>query len=331
MKRDHETRLKGARWSATSRCPRQGAYSALGAIPSPSSEAVRGMQERGHDLEDVYERRLKERYSGPYEREQAIPWGEPGWELHVDFMLPELDRQHLEVKSTTKIDTIPGALLNVGGVERKAPIWQVAGAAVFDPEGGTAQIAVMSPTTYQHHEFDVVIDADLEAAVHELEQLVVRAVTTGELPDRVCTVPSDATARFCPYRDTCFSDWEPVEQVVTTGAVVVLAHQLRQAEDAVRQANGDLSVMKERRDDLRRQMRDYTTAGLEYEIGGVRIRRTVSTRGRRTFKLSDALSTGALPAEDIDGPLSRLGNFITESAPTERWTVGDPVSEADDA
>lgn len=336
MKRDEV--LKGARWSATVRCPRMGVYSALGAIPSPRSPHVEGMLERGHDLEDVFDRRLRMDYSGSVEREVEIGWGPPDsdWRLHVDFLLADEDRQHLEVKSNVQINDVPGPRMDVDGVVTKSPVLQVVGAATFDPLGGTAAVAVMSPTTYLHREYKIDLTDDLVGAVKHLEDQVVHALTSGELPPRVCTVPSDAVGRFCPYRDTCFADWETVEQVVDDGPVIVLAGQLRQAEEAYKAAKAELDgkgnpdSLKAKRDDLRRQMRDYTKPGLEYVLGGVRVRRTIDKRGRRTFKLTDALATGALLGEEIDGPLSRLGNYVTESDPNERWTVGDPVATDDD-
>lgn len=327
MERDTENRLTGARWSSTTRCARMGAYSALATIPTAiTSEAVAGMFERGHDLENVYERRLRERYSGPIQREVPIPWGD-GWELHLDFLLPEADREHTECKSNQHIGTIPGPSVDLHGYLTKAPVLQVAGAAIFDPEGGTAKVAVISPVNYTFSEYDIDITSDLEAAVRDIADRVQHAAETGELPPRVCEVPSDATGRFCPYADTCFAQWEPAEQVETEGAAAMLAQQLRVSEDAVREAGRDKKLLEAERDDLRRRMRDYTKPGLEYVLGGVRVRRTVSKKGRRTFKLADALATGALPASEIDGPLSRLGNYVTESAPSERWTVGDPIED----
>lgn len=331
MKRDEADQLKGARWSSTTRCARMGAYSALGTIPSPiTSDAVAGMFERGHDLEDVYHRRLQERYSGPIEREVAIPWGGDGWELHLDFLLPDADREHTECKSNQHIGTIPGPNVDLHGFETKAPVLQVAGAAVFDPEGGTARVAVISPVNYTYREFDIELTSDLVAGVRDIADRVCHAAETGELPPRVCTVPSDAVGRFCPYADTCFATWEPAEQVETEGAAAMLAQQLRVSEDAVREAGRDKKLLEAERDDLRRRMRDYTRPGLEYVLGGVRVRRTVSAKGRRTFKLRDALATGALKADEIDGPLSRLGNYVSESAPVERWTVGDPIEDDDE-
>lgn len=327
MKRETAERLKGARWSSTTRCARMGAYTALGAVPAPHSEYVAGMFERGHDLEDVFARRLAMDYTGPIEREVAIKWGD-GWELHCDFLLPEDARRHLEVKSNTNINALPGPELELAGVRSKSPVLQVVGAATFDPEGGSASVAVMSPTTYLHREYQIEINDDLTGMVRELEQRVVHALTTGELPDRVCKVPSDAVGRFCPHRDTCFADWELAEtREPADAAVSLLAAQLRAAEDEYREAKTDLAELEQQRAELRRQVRDYTKPGVEYDLGGVRVRRTISKRGRRTFKLTDALATGALPAGDIDGPLSRLGNYVSESEPQERWTVGDALED----
>lgn len=330
MRRETAERLTGARWSSTVRCARMGAYSALGAIPAPHSEHVAGLFERGHDIEEVFARRLGMDYTGPVEREVPIRWGDD-WELHCDFLLPEQDRRHLEVKSNQQINTVPGPEVEIEGVRSKASVLQVVGAATFDPAGGTAAVAVMSPLTYLHREYRVDVNDDLVGVVRDLEARVMHALASGELPERVCKVPSDAVGRFCPYRDTCFADWELAEtREPVDAAVSLLAAQLREVEDEYRAAKDDLAGVAEQRADLRRQVRDYTMPGVEYDLGGVRVKRSISQRGRRTFKLSDALATGALKAEEVDGPLSRLGNYITESEPQERWTVGDAL-ESDDA
>lgn len=329
MNRDEAQRLTGARWSSTVKCPRQGAYSALGAIPSPRSEAVEGMLERGHDLEDVYHRHLEQRYSGQIIREVAYTWG-AGWELHLDFLLPELERDHREVKSN-RLLSIPGPELELEGVRSLAPVLQVAGAAVFDPEGGTASVAVISPTNYLEREYPVTIGADLEGMVLRLRDLVVHAVETGELPERVCSVPSDGIGRFCPFVDTCFSEWEALAETrVDDGPVAVLAGQLRAADEALAAAKETAGELTAERDELRRQLRDYLNPGIEYVLGGVRVKRTVAAKGSRSFKFTAACAAGAIPREDVDGPLSRLGSFVSESKPAERWTVGDPIEDVDE-
>lgn len=329
MKRDRAERLTGARWSGAVKCPRQGAYSALGAIPSPRSAAVEGMLERGHDLEDVYARRLAERYSGTIIREAEYTWA-PGWTMHLDFLLPELERDHREVKSNREL-SIPGPALELEGVTQIAPVLQVAGAVLFDPEGGTASVAVISPTNYLEREYPVTMNPDLEGMVLRIRDLVVRAVDTGELPARVCKVPSDAIGRFCPFADTCFAQWEPLaEKVVNDGPVAILAGQLRAVDEAMAAEKERMDELKAEREELRRQLRDYTKPGMEYVLGGVRVKRTVSAKGARTFKFAAACAAGAIRREEIEGPLSKLGAFVTEQQPQERWTVGDPIEDVDE-
>lgn len=319
MKRDAANQLRGARWSSAVRCPRMGAYTALGAIPAIPSEQVEGLFQRGHDVEDRYFARLAEQYTGRIIREAAIQWGD-GWSLHVDAILPDADgRPHVEVKANRDVYHVPGADLTIGGVTTKAPVLQVAGAAVFDPEGGAAEVVVVSPLDYTERRYPVDVTSDVRGAVEEIAALVVHAVQTGELPPRVCRVPSDGIGRFCPYVDTCFADWQPVDPDDVPAEVGLLAQQVYDADQAAKLAEAASADAKQQRDDLRRQLADYLAAGVQYEVAGLRVKRT-TVKGRQSFNLKDAVATGAIDPRDVEAG-GRLEPFVKTGDGHDRWTI----------
>jgi hypothetical protein len=302
----------GARASEASRCPRMAAYTEQGVIPAPAGSHLDGLWERGHDLEDVYFRKLAEEYSGPIIRQHEVPWGD-GWVAHVDGLLPDDDRRHVEVKSTTSPDTLPGCNVEISGVKSKSSVIQVAFGTVFDAEGGTAEVATISPVDYKRRRFPVTITPDIEGAVREIADRVIHAARTGELPPRPCRTPADGIARFCPHIQTCFTGWEPDDPIELGEEVATLAESLLDVTGQLRVASDREKELKAEQSELRDRLRGWIAPDKTYHVAGIELRVT-SVKGRETLSLKDALAAGAV-TEDQVAPFVKIGQ------PSERWSV----------
>lgn len=309
--------LTGARWSHAARCPRMAAYDVLGAFPTEPSERVTRLYLRGHHVEDAWlDHYAPNIYQGRLERQAAFEWGN-GWETHSDAVAVEqADRPHIEVKSTTQIDKLPGIPVEVEGVHTTHAVLQAVGAAVFDPEGGTAEVVAVSPIDYWHERYPVNLTNDLRGAAVEVASRVVHAAETGELPDRVCQKPSDAQQHMCPYGHTCFADWdEPAPVDLTSPDLVNLAFALEDQTDAVKDAEKLVAEKKQLRDETRAELLDRgVPIGGEVQIADVIIKVT-PVKGRESFDYRSAISAGQLTMTP------ELERYLKTGKPSERWTL----------
>lgn len=310
--------LTGARFSNASRCPRMAAYDVLGAFPLSPSERVEGLFQRGHEVEDGwFNHILPKTYSGRVQRQAAIPWG-TGWEAHVDgILLDDPQRTHVEVKSTTDINTLPGVPVEIRGVKTTAAVIQVVGGAIFDPDGGDAAIVAVSPVDYQDKWYPINITPELRMVVEEVADRVVVAARTGDLPSRVCLRPSDAIGRHCPYAADCFADWdEPLGVDLTENADARDAAQdLLMLDAQIRKSGSDVDNLKKQRDTLRGQLVEAgVEPGVDYTLGDIRVKLT-AVKGRETFDYRGAIASGQL---EMTEPLA---TYLKTGKPSERWTV----------
>ena len=309
--------LTGARWSHATRCMRMAAYDVLGAFPSPPSEQQEGFYRRGKEVEDSWlEHDLPRIYNGRVHRQAEIPWGD-GWHAHVDaILLDDPERSHIEVKSTLHPERLPGVPVTISGFQTTSAVLQVAGGAHYDPEGGAAEVVAVNPSDYSHERYPVKLTADVVGAVEEVADRVQHAAQTHELPARVCSKPSDAIGRHCPYAGDCFADWtDPGPADIThDDEAVMLARDLLLAQQALKREEGDVDALKAKRDELRSALVDHgVTAGLDYQIGDIVVRLT-EVKGRETFDYKAAAATGHLD-------LAALNGFLKTGQPSERWTV----------
>jgi hypothetical protein len=286
------------------------ALTARGEIPEAASTHLQGLYVRGHQVQDWYASMIER--ATPVVREHPVSWGD-GWTAHVDLLVPEWDRKHVEIKSTTAIDKLPGCGVDVGGVKTTSAVLQVVGGAAFDPEGGVAEVVTVSPVDLQTRSYPVTLTDDLVGAAKETAQIVTSAVRTGELPPRPCKTPADGIARFCPHRDVCFEGWQPDDPIQLHAEVADLAEQLVDVDGQLRVTTGREKELKEQRDGIRDQLRGWLTPGKTYQVDGVELKR-IDVKGRETFSLKDALAAGAV-SEEQTAPFVRYGQ------PSERWTA----------
>lgn len=309
--------LTGARWSHATRCMRMAAYDVLGAFPAAPSEQQEGFFRRGKEVEDSWlENDLPRTYSGRVHRQAEIPWGD-GWVAHVDaILLDDPERTHLEVKSTLHPDRLPGVPVTIEGFQTTSAVLQVAGGAHYDPEGGAAEVVAVNPSDYTSQRYPVKLTADIVGAVTEVAERVTHASQTHVLPARVCSKPSDAFGRHCPYTADCFADWTDPGTVdlTTDDEAVMLAHDLHAATLALKREEGDIAELKAKRDELRSALVMRGVApGLDYQIGDIIIRLT-EVKGRETFDYRAAAATGHLDLDEFQ-------SFVKVGQPSERWTV----------
>ena len=302
--------LRGARWSAASRCPRQAAYGLLGAFGEALPPRVQGLYDRGNDVEDAWFRRLPAR-DDLVHRQYPVKWG-MGWEAHVDGYF-EGSNEMVEVKSTVSPQHLPGSSVTWNGVETTSAVLQVAGAARFDGHDAAPRVVAVNPIDYSECEYPITLTDDLAGLADETALLVLRAAEKAEMPPRACKRPTEGLSRFCPYMNTCFADWEEPEPIQLDGSVARLALELEAIEDAYRQGGSDQKILKEQRDEAREQMRNVLPGPGDFSVAGVHIRLS-TVKGRETFSLKDAIAAGAISKEEAEP-------FIRRGEESERWTV----------
>ncbi len=292
--------LSGPRWSSAVICPRRATYEGLGAEREPVSPQVERWRRRGHAIGDAIRSEIihELRVQGRRPRdEEEIPWPrkDPIGVGHADLVVPH-ERHVIEVTSTKDADL----------EYRKA--LQAAGYAVNKGWSGATVISV-DPQSYTERVYPVDVEA-LAPQVYEIEQTIVSALRTGELPDRVCATPGDGPAQLCPFASACFAGWErpPLDLLIGFDEQV---EELADLEDEVGVARRELRVLEERRDEKRAALRPYVEAGEALLAGAIRVKRSVSVVER--FSLAKARAAGhSLPAE--------LEAFVSSSE-TDRWTV----------
>jgi hypothetical protein len=163
----------------------------------------------------------------------------------------------------------------------------------------------------------VVLTDERREQVEDIAAQVVRAGQTGELPERVCAKPSDARGKMCPFAAQCFADWTPPDVLTLDGDVPAIATELYLARNQRDALKASLAAAES---NVRAAQESLAAAGVQpgeqYELGGVRVRRT-QVKGRETFSISKARKSGVWSPLDDE----RLAPFVKVGDPYDRWTV----------
>ena len=289
-------RLRGrTRWSMACRCPRMASYALRGTEPEEAPDRQRRLMARGKQIG----RWMGERFAAKYGADQVILekpvlWpndGVPAGELHTDiFVIPE--RLAVEVKSSAH----PDALID-------SALLQLAGEVHFDPDADKGLLAIVDPNDLSEELLPFKLTAEWVERVEDTARQVVQAGVAGELPARVCAQPSDGIGRFCPFIDTCFADWEPPVTMVSDPKLRVAAVRAYEAKQ-VRNARRDEADQAD--EEYRARLEDLVDAGIDagvdYQIGALKVRRTV-VRGRVTYRVPAAIKCGAV-SEEVLAPFA---------------------------
>jgi hypothetical protein len=275
--------LRGARASSAVVCTRRAVYDHQAAPKRPPTDDEVGWWKRGTIIEAVV----------PWPREDPIGEG------HADLWIPD-QRHVVEVSSNTGAELQEHKAIQAALYARNL---QAETAEVF-------AVDASCPTRYRRYPIDL---AGLEPRIIEIENEVVLGVITGNLPDRTCRHPDDGPAFQCPYRETCFADWQWPD-VATLEGHLDLVEALADAEDLVGTAKQLLATAEEARAAARDALRPLLEPGVRSKPPGFKSLKRSVIPGRRSFSLSAWEKTGH-PVND------EMAEFVTQSEPSERWTI----------
>lgn len=305
--------LTGARWSTITRtgCARTGVYGYQHAptdeIPARRREELERYYERGKMIEDwaVAKDIVTGALSSIAERQVEIPWpiradlDAPIGTGHADAYDPP-ERLIVEYVSTEAAALPEGKVL------------QAAGYALNHPDATEAVVVSIDPHTLLRRQYPIDLDG-VAPKVRELEDAIVAGIA-GEMPERVCSQPSDGYHKGCPFVGVCFDGWEPspLEQLVGLDAKL---ERLADLTDQAKDAKTAAAQIEAERDALRDELRPLLDAGETYRAPGSRIlvKRSAWIQSGG-FSLADATKAGhTLPAD--------LAAFVSPPSERERWTV----------
>ena len=321
-----DVRLRGrTRWSMASRCARMASYGLIGTEPDPISPAQARLQRRlfrrGRRIGDEVMDDFSEKYGEEnIIREHASVWpdeGLPLGELHADgFVIPE--KMAVEVKSSTSPSSIlDSAIVQLGGEIRWNPDAEIGCLAIADPTGSN-----------ETELLPVILTDELTERVEGIAAQVVESARTGELPPRVCSKPSDARGRMCPFAATCFEGWQAPDPLDLSEDIAQLAVDLKQAQDEERVAKQAIVLAETRRKEIAAQLSGWELVpGMDYLGNGIKLKRTKVDDSPR-FSYSKAVKAGVF-SSPIWTPEHEalISPFLALSGGHDRWKV-DVVSES---
>lgn len=295
-------RLAGrTRWSMAVRCPRMAALALLGAEPEPLTPREEGRFQRGKDAQTFYGRKLVAKYGEEnvvHEAPVAWPSEAPIGELHTDFIIKP-ERMAIETKSSESVDSL-----------FESAVTQVAGAVHWSPDADTGAVVFLDRDYQETDMFPVVLNDELVEKVEDIAAQVVQAGKTGELPERICSKPSDGRGHLCPLIDTCFKGWEPpqipeADNVEVIAPLATAAFLAKEKYDAAKKV-ADLAEAewKEARDLL---VEEGCPEG-ESLVPGLVVKRTV-VADRQTFSMAKARTAGLWTSmhDELFHPFISLG------------------------
>ena len=302
--------LTGARLSALSRCPRQAAYTALGAEANSPSDQMERYFARGRVFEEYVVRQFEAKYPGGVETQREIPW--PLGVGHADIYIPQ-EKLLVEVVSTV---APTGAILGF-------KIEQVKLYLHFDEEAERAAVYVVNPSDLRREDLLPVklTDEDRMRIETEVAEVEAGIANYSEGPDALptCCASSPDDCRFghmCSYTDLAWADWEPPAAEDVPEEAVELLMRLAAKDRAYKAAEANTSGYKHERDEIREALLPLLEPGVEYVAGGVSVKLT-QVKGRETFRLAPARTAGAI----TPGIEEALQPWISVGEPSVRWTL----------
>ena len=305
--------LTGARLSSLARCPRQCAYTALGAEGNEAGDQMQRYLARGRVFEEYVVRQFEQKYPGGVETQREIPW--PLGVGHADIYVPQ-EKLLVEVVSTV---SPAGAILGF-------KIEQVKLYLHFDEEAERAAVYVVNPSDLRREDL-LPVKLTSEDKERQLKSITEVAKAMGPdglgppTPDYMpaCVADSPDDCRFghmCSYTDLAWADWEPPAAEDVPEEAVELLMRLAAKDRAYKAAEASTSGVKHERDEIREALLPLLQPGVEYVAGGVSVKLT-QVKGRETFRLAPARTAGAI----TPGLEEALQPWINVGEPSVRWNL----------
>lgn len=193
-----------------------------------------------------------------------------------------------------------------------------------DPDATGGVLLIVDPRDYSDERVILVKGTDkyvtlVEEAMTRMAQ-VREWSTTGELPDRVCSKPSEARSHFCRSAEWCFEGWEPpAHEEITDETVHELVARDYHAREKEREVKATLKVIEEERKQIEAELADHVDAG-EWQVSGYVVKR--SDRTRRSFKLALAEEDSRIPGDLLD-EFTNVSNYTV-------WTIDQALAATGD-
>lgn len=308
--------MEGVRLSQLARCPRMCAF---GALDTPEDERPYDTEEaffRGKVLEGVAALRAQAEYGAEFQgeknilRQRVVSW--PLGEGHADIYVRS-ERLLIEVKSSTSDSDVP--LLNA--------IRQLQLYLYFDPEAEQGQVWWIDPRKGNFKPAKWAVDPLPADEVMAIVEAVRTAQGGGELPERVCSRPSDAGPRMCPFVRTCFADWS--EEVPSlNGEATELARAWHEAKKHEKEIEAAAAAWKDRRRQVEAELAKLDIPVGKSLCGDYELRR-VHVSGGESLSLKKPRAAGLWH----DGLDEMFGQFITTRKSYDRYEVEKVGADAD--
>ena len=307
--------LTGPRASSLVLCERKAVYEALGTEREETDPRMERIFARGRRLgamlaEEIAETLAEEGRAAELEREIPWPLGSPIGTGHADLFIPD-EGHTIEIVSTAGADLPPYKPR------------QVAFYSLNDPASVAATVLSIDPSTNEERAYPIDVEtfrADLDESVKRvlwgIRNDSVRHVRRARRSDGQETdEPSGFPCFDCPFRRTCWQDWEPAPVGVLPDPLHEVVGELGALEDKMSTARvTEVPFLEEQRNALRERLAGHMRPGANYRAPGFSKVRVSEVSGRRTFSLKAFEDAGhTLPAV--------AESFVKVGAGHLRWTI----------
>lgn len=285
-------------------CQRMSFLRAIGCEPREPDSEAREYFARGNLFEEYVVRQLiakhgRDNVVRQYEVQHPLGTG------HADALIKP-DRLLVEIKSTTT-GSISSPVVENGIRQLKLYLFYAQDVA---DEGA---LYVINPSTLKPADVLTVRLSDEDRGEIGADMLALAvAIENREIPDRVCSRPTQARGMFCPFADTCFEGWEPDPAVeVTSSDALAAASELAAIKANERTHKAALKALEEGRKDAESRLSQFCAVGKSV-VGGFEVSRT-HVRRRPSFSLTAYEAAGM--------PLEPLAEFFQPGAEYDTWSV----------
>lgn len=292
-----------ARLSEVSQCPRKAAYRILGAEAAPVDPVSERYFRRGH----LYTRYVTDQLIAKHGRDDVESEKEVSWPLgtgHIDAFIKSQGLV-VEIKSSVT-PTMSTPMFDMSVEQNK--LYQH-----YTPEAKAGAVYIINPSDLTGEDvFQVVVTDEDRERIEETVASVVTAAEGGPLPDRVCSRPSQARGRFCPFAAVCFPDWQPdpAEEITSPEALDAVS-RLYAIKEEKRQHSAAIKALEEGERQAQAELADHVEPG-EALVGGFAVKRT-------HVVLSPKFSERAAKAAGF--PVETLAEFYAGGSEHDRWTI----------
>lgn len=307
--------LTGPRASSLVLCERKAVYEGIGAEREETDPRMERIFRRGRRLgamlaEEIAETLAEDGRRAELEREIPWPLGNPIGLGHADLFIPD-EGHTIEIVSTAGAD-LPSYKPR-----------QVAFYSMHDPDSEAATVLSIDPSTNEERAYPIDVSSFVEEinesirrVVYDIDHGGVRYAKRALRYDGMQTdEPSGFPCFDCPFRRTCWEDWEPAAVGMLPEPLHEVVEQLAAIEDKMGLARvSEIPHLEEQRDALRERLAGHLRPGSNYRAPGFSKIRVTEVSGRRTFSMK--------AYEDAGHKMPEVAESFTKVGKGHlRWTI----------